>query len=95
MRRLTHLDRYPILLVLALAGLLALALTLLTIDLVRLTLANLDFLRRFGTMGLKDGGLLQLLTLAAKGATALLCYFGFKLCEMDLIRRYTAWQHRK
>ena len=95
MKRLVNLSRYPLPLLLATAGLFALSLAMLSIDLVRMTIANLDFLRRAGVMGLVEGGLLQLAELTAKGTLGLLCYFGFKLCEVDLIRRYTAWQHRK
>ena len=91
MKRIFNLSRYPLPLLLATAGLFALSLAMLSIDLVGMTLANLDFLRRAGVMGLLDGGLLQLAELTAKGTLGLLCYFGFKLCEVELIHRYRNW----
>jgi len=73
MKRLADLRRYPLPLLLVLSGLVVMALTLLTVDLVGMTLANLDFLRRSGVMGLVDGGLLQMAELTAKGTVGLLC----------------------
>ena len=91
MKRIFTLIRFPLALLLATAGLFALSLAMLSIDLVGMTIANLDFLRRAGVMGLADGGLLQLAELTAKGTLGLLCYFGFKLCEVELIHRYRNW----
>jgi hypothetical protein len=94
MKTLLNLRRYPLVLLFALAGLFAVAVALLSVDLVRLTVANFDYLGRTGLMGIREGGFLQLIELAAKGALALAGYFGFKLCEAEATRRYHVWQDR-
>jgi hypothetical protein len=61
----------------------------LTFDLVRLAMANAEFLRREGVMtALMYGGHWQTLGVAAKGVLALACYLGFKGVEHELISRW-------
>lgn len=95
MKPMLNLRRYPLVLVFLAAGSLAIILALLSVDLVRMTVANLDYLRRTGVMGIMDGGLRQLVELALKGSAGLLCYFGFKLCEAEVTRRYRNWLDRQ
>lgn len=95
MKALLNLRRYPFALLFLTAGLLAVVVAMLSFDLVRLAVANLDYLRRTGRMGIADGGLLQLVELSLKGGLALACYFAFKLCEAEFTRRYRIWLDRR
>lgn len=95
MTSLLNLRRYPVVLILAVAGLVAVIFALLSVDLVRLAVANLDYLRRTGIAGIVDGGFLQAIGLASRGTGVLLCYFTFRLCEMELSRRYRDWTERQ
>lgn len=95
MTSILNLRRYPLALVFLVAGVFAVVLALLSVDLVRMTTANLDYLRRTGVMGIMDGGLLQLVELTAKGTGGMMCFFGFKLCEAEVSRRYRNWLDRQ
>jgi hypothetical protein len=58
-----------------------------SLNLIGVLRANLAFLLRHGADAVRDGGLLQLLELAAYGYAAAACYVVFKLCEKALVER--------
>lgn len=62
---------------------------LLTLDLVRVVGANASFLWQHGWQGLQDGGLRQLLELAATTTAALAAWLVFKVCETLLVQSFT------
>ena len=90
-KRLLSISRYPALIVFALAGIFAVLLAFLATNLLQVAFANLAFLRAYGWIAVTEGGLVQLFGLSVNGALALICFFGFKFCEVDLIRRYWRW----
>lgn len=61
----------------------------LTVDLLRLSMANFDFLRRYGLLAVMEGGLLQMALIALKGFGALLAYLAFRVVEIEILRRWT------
>lgn len=83
---------WPSLILLIFLALLSVAFAWLTFDLVRLAMANADFLWREGLMAAMYGAHWQALEIAAKGVVALLCYLGFKGIEHELVDRWT--RHR-
>ena len=60
---------------------------LLTLNLLHTLSANFEFLSMYGVVAVRDGGLLQLLEIAASGYLAAACYVVFKLCEKVLVER--------
>jgi hypothetical protein len=56
--------------------------------LINMAMANFDFVTRHGLMGLRDGGLLQLLEISAKASVVLGAYLLFKAIETELIARW-------
>ena len=60
---------------------------LLTLNLLHTLSANFEFLSTYGVVAVRDGGLLQLLEIAASGYLAAACYVVFKLCEKVLVER--------
>ncbi|CAM3900135.1 DUF2501 domain-containing protein [Roseateles saccharophilus] len=62
---------------------------LLTLDLVRVVGANAAFLSENGWQGLMDGGLRQLLELAATTVAAMAAWLLFKVCETVLVQSVT------
>ena len=60
---------------------------LLTLNLLHTLSANFEFLSMYGVVAVRDGGLLQLLEIAASGSLAAACYVVFKLCEKVLVER--------
>ena len=91
LKRLLSLSRYPALLVLFLAGIFAVGLAFVAANLFQVATANLNFLREYGWVAVREGALVQLFWIAVNGAVALFFYFGFKFCEADLTRRYMMW----
>ena len=57
-------------------------------DLIRLAMANIQFLETHGVMAVMEGGLLQFLLICGKGLIALLCYLLFKGIEVELMQRW-------
>jgi|GEM_PF-1414772 len=94
-RRLADITRWPATLVLFAAGGLAVALAFATVSLFQEAMANLSFIRTHGLMAVREGALVQLSRLFLSGGLALLCYLGFKFCEVDLSIRYRAWATRR
>jgi len=62
--------------------------------LIMLSMANIRFLERYGLLAVREGGLLQLLLIAAKGLFALLSYLLFKGIEVELMQRWRARARR-
>lgn len=62
---------------------------LLTLNLLHLVSANVNFLVMNGLDAVRDGGLLQLLSLIALGYFAAVFYVVFKLCEKVLVEKLT------
>lgn len=91
MIRLLNISRYHWVVVLAIAGLFAAMFAFASYNLFHLSMANLSFLQRYGLMAVQEGALIQTIEVLVGGTFALLCYFGFKLCEADLIRRFRLW----
>ena len=60
-----------------------------SLNLLHLVSANIDFLVMNGLDAVRDGGLLQLVSLIALGYFAALFYVLFKLCEKVLVERLT------
>ena len=90
-RRLGNITRWPAVAVLGLAGLMAVGLAFVSVNLLSHGMANLSLIRRHGLLALREGAALQLGELAAAGLLAMLCYFGFKFCEVELSVRYRRW----
>jgi hypothetical protein len=60
---------------------------LLTLNLLHVLAANLEFLSMFGVTAVRDGGLLQLIEIVVSGYFAAAFYVVFKLCEKVLVER--------
>lgn len=91
---LINLTRWPALAVIGLAGLSAVALAFISVNLFAIAMANLDFIQRHGLVALREGALVQLLQLTGTGLVALTCYLVFKICEAELVFRYFRWAGR-
>jgi hypothetical protein len=87
-RALLNLSRYPALLVFVAMGACATLFAWSSFNLFHLAMANISFLQAHGIMGIMDGGFRQLAGLVFQGAVALLCYLGFKACEVELVNRW-------
>ncbi len=88
------LKRYPAAVVLLLAGILTVVLAYATLNLFQMSMANIRFLREFGLTAIMEGGLVQLTQIVVSAVVAMLSYFGFKICENELVTRYHNWQNR-
>lgn len=62
-----------------------------TVGLVEVAMANYDFLRTYGSVGVADGGGVQLVLIGAKALVALVAYLAFKAIEVELVHR---WRRR-
>jgi hypothetical protein len=91
MARLIRISRLHWLVVFVMAGVFAAAFTFATYNLFHLSMANLDFLRKYGLLAIQEGALGQTIEIAAGGALALFFFLGFKVCERDLVNRYFDW----
>lgn len=90
-RALFDLSRWPALLVLFAAGLFVVGFSFASINLFEYGMANLRFVKSYGLEAIREGAFLQMAQLGGAGAIALLCYLGFKFCEVDLSIRYRRW----
>ena len=61
--------------------------SLVTLNLLHTLVANFEFLSMYGIEAVRDGGLWQLVQIAASGYFAAACYVLFKLCEKVLVER--------
>ncbi|MEO8244922.1 MAG: hypothetical protein ABI832_21770 [bacterium] len=89
--RILNITRWPAFLVFVAAGLLAVSSAFATVNLFGQTMANIAFLRRAGFEAVRLGALGQLFWLTLWGMTALACFLGFKVCEVELVQRYRNW----
>ena len=89
-----NLTRWPGLLVFALAGLAAVGLAFVSVNLFAEAMANIDFIQRHGRTALQTGALVQMAELILWGSLALVQYLIFKLCEVELVFRYFRWAGR-
>ena len=69
-------------------GMCSIALTLLSLDLVKMAIANVNFLTMHGLMAVMDGGLVPLVLIGFKAFVALLFYIAFKGIEHELLIRW-------
>ena len=67
---------------------------LLTLNLLHLVSANINFLVMNGLDAVRDGGLLQLFSLMALGYFAAAFYVVFKLCEKVLVEKLTYQKYK-
>lgn len=88
LRHLLNFSRLPAVVVFLLMGACGAFFAWNTFDLVQVSMANFDFIRRFGLIAVMDGGFLQLAGIVVKGYISLLFYFGFKLLESELVQRW-------
>ncbi|WP_108813309.1 hypothetical protein [Loktanella sp. Alg231-35] len=89
-----RLNRYPAVIVLFFAGILTVIFAYATLNLFQMSMANIRFLREFGTMAVMEGALFQLLQILLSATIAMVSYIGFKICESELVHRYHEWQNR-
>lgn len=88
MRRWLKLSEYHWAVLLLLLGLCATLGAWISVDLIRLAMANFDFLSRHGLMAIREGGLLQLMGIGFRGFVVLVVYLAFKAIETELIYRW-------
>jgi hypothetical protein len=84
----SHPRRYPTAVLLLALGGVSVVFAWLTVDLLTLAMANIDFLRRHGAMAVMEGGLVQFGLNVAKGFAALLAYLAFRGIEAEIMRRW-------
>jgi len=61
-----------------------------TLNLLQMLGANLEYLGMYGLMAAREGGIEQLLGILGSGYFAAACYVVFKLCEKVLVERAAA-----
>ena len=75
-----------------LAGALAALFAWSSYNLFQTAMANVNLLRSYGWMAVKDGGAVQFLTLVLNGYLSLALFIAFKACEVELVYRWRRWQ---
>jgi hypothetical protein len=68
---------------------------LISLNLIYLFSANFDYIREYGIMGLREGGLEQFIGLLLSGFAALALYIFFKACEKALVEWVLERRQRK
>lgn len=91
MMTILKITRWPSILVFLLAGCTATAFAFVSINLFSQSMASLEFLSKFGREAVRHGVLWQLLELVIWGLLSLSCWVLFKICEHELVHRYTVW----
>ena len=94
MKALLKLSRYHWTIVFLAAGVFAIGLAYSSYNLFHLSMANISFIRRFGWTAIMEGAILQTLQILIGGCFALLFFFAFKVCELELLTRFKEWQDR-
>lgn len=94
LKRAFSVSQYHVVIVFIATGLFAIFFAYASYNLLHISMANLQFLHKFGWVAVEEGGLFQLLNILFNGCLALFFFLGFKLCEVDLIQRYHRWQSR-
>ena len=92
-KRLLNIRLYHWIVVFTLAGVFAAVFAFATFNLFHYSMANLSFLKRHGLVAIQEGALIQTIEIVIGGAFALASFFGFKLCEVELIARFRAWSN--
>lgn len=88
---LVNMTRWPVWLVFVVAGLSAVGLAFVTVNLFGYAMANLGFIAEFGWLALQLGAAVQLMQLIAWGALALIVFLIFRASEIELLYRYFKW----
>ncbi len=94
MKRLLDISGHGVLFVFVLAGVSLAVVGYATVNLLTLSMANLNFLREHGLAAVMTGGLVQTLQILLSGTVALVFFLVYKICESELIARYRRWQDR-
>ena len=93
MKKLLLLSNYHWLCVLVLSGGFAIAFAFTSYNLFQIAKANIGFIRMFGLIAIEEGALIQTFQILVGSCFSLLFYFGFKMCESELLSRYRNWQN--
>jgi hypothetical protein len=88
MRRWLLLESYHWLVLLMVMALVGGLVTWISVGLIDLAMANIDFIRRFGLRALAEGGLIQALEIGGKVLLVFLGFLLFKGIETELICRW-------
>jgi hypothetical protein len=88
MRRWLLLSSYHWAVLLLLLALSAVVVAWVSFGLINVAMANYGFVARHGLTALREGGLLQMVGIAAKAALVLGSYMVFKATETELIHRW-------
>ena len=91
MMTILKINRWPWFLVFLLAGGTVTVFAFVSINLFSQSMASVEFLRKFGREAILLGVFWQWLELVVWGLLSLSCWFLFKICEHELVDRYTAW----
>ncbi|MEZ5720870.1 MAG: hypothetical protein R3D59_03820 [Paracoccaceae bacterium] len=94
MKRLFDITRYPALLIFVFAGVALVVVAYASFNLLSMSMANLDFLRRDGLVAVTSGGLVQFLEILVTATVALAFFLIYKICESELVIRYRRWLQR-
>jgi len=91
MVRLLRISRLHWLVVFVLAGIFAAAFAFSTYNLFHLSMANPDFLKKYGLIAIQEGALGQTIEIAISVAVALFFFLSFKIYEHELVTRCFDW----
>ncbi len=84
---------YHAVVLLVFMGLCSVGFAWLSYGLIKVAMANVDFLTEHGTRAVSEGGLVQLMLIGLKSFAALLFYLGFKGIEHELLIRWNGRSH--
>ncbi|MBA3908974.1 MAG: hypothetical protein C0524_03610 [Rhodobacter sp.] len=93
MRRWLLLSSYHWLVLLTALALSAALVAWISFGLINVAMANFEFLKRYGLMAVREGGLRQAVEIGARASLALLFYLLFKAIETELIQRWRGKGH--
>ncbi|MGL6211704.1 MAG: hypothetical protein ACRC14_17925 [Paracoccaceae bacterium] len=88
MRHWADLGRFHWLVLVLVMGLASVSIAWNSYGLIMLSMANVAFLESYGVAAIREGGLLQLALIGAKGLVALISYLLFKGIEVELMQRW-------
>jgi hypothetical protein len=92
MKRILKLPNYHWIIVFCICGGFAVALAYTSYNLFHLSMANLKFIQQFGALAVMEGALVQTIEILIGAGFSLAFYIGFKLCEAELVTRYSCWK---
>jgi hypothetical protein len=87
-------SRWPLLLVVLMMAASAVAVAFLSVGLIAIAMANVNFLLTYRLMAVLEGGLLQSALLALRGALLLAAILCFKVAETELVDRWRGLARR-